>query len=311
MGENGNAAAQHTAINAVQALGRGFDVNFDTRLLYCKGVAGYRIVEIDEEHVRDVYLDDQLVLHNISKDIKNSQEPIGCHSYGVCNFHEMLSVDGFYIPLAKLELTMSQLVLQEKVKQAVPISWDPLSLASFIETLGTHVITSVTIGGKDEIYVKQHHSSPLSTMEIKNYGVDPRLFNSQGIYPQPSNAPYLNGKEIMQPPHAVELSFILVVVLVILPTDVTVIFRRRGGDDLEQNHTQWVKTVRSSPDVIEMTFYPITALLDGVAGKEHLARAMSLYLECNTTNSLWFISCNLFILISGVISILLMLLNRV
>ncbi|XP_038990671.1 MACPF domain-containing protein CAD1-like isoform X1 [Hibiscus syriacus] len=321
MGENGNAAAQHTAINAVQALGRGFDVNFDTRLLYCKGVAGSRIVEIDEEHVRDVYLDDQLVLHNISRDIKNSQEPIGRHSSGVCNFHEMveyfnkktnvsgsfplgsfnsafsftgsmnidfaatkmLSVDGFYIPLAKFELTMSQLVLQEKVKQAVPISWDPLSSASFIETFGTHVITSVTIGGKDEIYVKQHHSSPLSTMEIKNYvqdignqrfsdneihrssgqiklkdkaGVDPGLFNSQGIYPQPSNAPYLNGKE-----------------------DVTVIFRRRGGDDLEQNHTQWVKTVRSSPDVIEMTFYPITALLDGVAGKEHLARAMSLYLE--------------------------------
>ncbi|XP_039001955.1 MACPF domain-containing protein CAD1-like [Hibiscus syriacus] len=61
--------------------------------------------------------------------------------------------------------------------------------------------------------------------------------------------------------------------------DVTIIFRRRGGDDLEQNHSQWVKTVRSSPDVIGMTFYPIAALLDGVAGKEHLARAMSLYLE--------------------------------
>ncbi|KAK8558272.1 hypothetical protein V6N13_038745 [Hibiscus sabdariffa] len=67
--------------------------------------------------------------------------------------------------------------------------------------------------------------------------------------------------------------------------DVTIIFRRRGGDDLEQNHARWAKTVRSSPDVIEMTFYPITALLDGVAGKEHLARAISLYLECNTTIS--------------------------
>lgn len=31
------------------------------------------------------------------------------------------------------------------------------------------MITSVTIGGKDVIYVKQHQSSPLSTMEIKNY----------------------------------------------------------------------------------------------------------------------------------------------
>lgn len=61
--------------------------------------------------------------------------------------------------------------------------------------------------------------------------------------------------------------------------DVTVIFRRRGGDDLEQNHTQWTRTVPCSPDVIEMTFFPITALLDGVAGKEYLTRAIGLYLE--------------------------------
>ncbi|KAK6279629.1 hypothetical protein POUND7_019896 [Theobroma cacao] len=322
MGENGNgnAAALHTAMNAVQALGRGFDVNFDTRLLYCKGVAGSRIVEVDEEHGRDIYLDDHIVLSNISKDIKNFQEPFGRHNSGVCNFHEMLeyfnkkanvsggfplgsfisafsftgstnidaattktlSMDGFYIPLAKFQLTKSPSVLQENVKRTVPTSWDPSSLASFIENFGTHVITSVTIGGKDVIYIKQHHSSPLSTTEIKNYvqdignqrfsdkeshtssgqiklkdkGLDPGLFNSQGIYPQPTSAPYLNGKE-----------------------DVTVIFRRRGGDDLEQNHTQWAKTVRSSPDVIEMTFYPITALLEGVAGKEHLTRAISVYLE--------------------------------
>ncbi|KAK6255586.1 hypothetical protein SCA6_016891 [Theobroma cacao] len=296
MGENGNgnAAALHTAMNAVQALGRGFDVNFDTRLLYCKGVAGSRIVEVDEEHGRDIYLDDHIVLSNISRDIKNFQEPFGRHNSGVCNFHEMLeyfnrkanvsggfplgsfisafsftgstnidaattktlSMDGFYIPLAKFQLTKSPSVLQENVKRTVPTSWDPSSLASFIENFGTHVITSVTIGGKDVIYIKQHHSSPLSTTEIKNYGLDPGLFNSQGIYPQPTSAPYLNGKE-----------------------DVTVIFRRRGGDDLEQNHTQWAKTVRSSPDVIEMTFYPITALLEGVAGKEHLTRAISVYLE--------------------------------
>lgn len=43
---------------------------------------------------------------------------------------------------------------------------------SFIENFGTHIITSVTIGGKDVIYVKQHQSSPLSTMEIKNYVQD-------------------------------------------------------------------------------------------------------------------------------------------
>nr|XP_016480938.1 PREDICTED: MACPF domain-containing protein CAD1-like isoform X2 [Nicotiana tabacum] len=316
------AAAFHTAINAVQALGRGFDVNYDTRLLYCKGVAGSRVVEINEEHTRDLWLYDDVVLPNVSKDIKNFQEPGGRDGTSVCSYNEMveyfnkranlsdhaplgsfnvvfsytgskhvdsattktLCMDGFFMPLSKLQLMTSPLVLQENVKRAVPTSWDPPALASFIENFGTHVITSVTIGGKDVIYVKQHISSPLSTVEVKNYvqdvgnqrfssaesltssgllrykdkANDPSLFNNQGVYPQPSSAPYIpgNGKE-----------------------DVTVIFRRRGGDDLEQSHTQWEKTVRSSPDVIEMSFYPITLLLEGVKGKDHLARAISLYLE--------------------------------
>lgn len=62
--------------------------------------------------------------------------------------------------------------------------------------------------------------------------------------------------------------------------DVTVILRRRGGNDLEQNHLQWARTVHSSPDVIEMTFTPMTSLLDGIPGKEHLTRAINLYLTC-------------------------------
>lgn len=43
---------------------------------------------------------------------------------------------------------------------------------SFIENFGTHVIASVTIGGKDMIYVKQHLSSPLPAMDIKSYVQD-------------------------------------------------------------------------------------------------------------------------------------------
>ena len=66
-----NTAALHTAINSVQALGRGFDVNFDTRLLYCKGVGGSRVVEIDEEYTRDLRLYDILVVKNLSRYINN------------------------------------------------------------------------------------------------------------------------------------------------------------------------------------------------------------------------------------------------
>lgn len=83
------AAALHTAENSVQALGRGFDVNFDTRLLYCKGVSGSRIVEVDSEHSRDLCLYDDIVVPNVSRDIKNSRESFGRQSSGVCSFHQV------------------------------------------------------------------------------------------------------------------------------------------------------------------------------------------------------------------------------
>ncbi|KAK4481270.1 hypothetical protein RD792_012154 [Penstemon davidsonii] len=306
MGEN--AAALHTTINSVQALGKGFDVNYDTRLLYCKGVSGSRIVDIDEEHTRDLYLSENLIVPNVSRDIKNSQETGGRDGFGVCGYNEMLEyfnkkaslsgdtplgsfnaafsftgskhldaaatkslcMDGIFIPLANIQLVKSPLVLNENVRRAVPTSWDPPSLASFIENFGTHIITSVTIGGKDVIYIKQHMSSPLSIVEIKNYVQDignQRFISVEGLT---NSVTSLYASKVYC--HVVEF-FILYM------QDITVIFRRRGGDDLEQNHTQWSKTVQSSPDVIEMSFFPITELLDGVRGKEHLARAIALYLE--------------------------------
>lgn len=88
MGEN--VAALQTAVNSVLALGRGFDVNFDTRLLYCKGVSGSRIVEVDQEHTRDLWLYDDVFVPNVSRDIKNFHESFaGRQSSGVCAFNEV------------------------------------------------------------------------------------------------------------------------------------------------------------------------------------------------------------------------------
>ncbi|KAH7568686.1 hypothetical protein JRO89_XS06G0032500 [Xanthoceras sorbifolium] len=47
-----------TLCNSIQALGRGFDVTSDIRLLYCKGAPGSRLVHIDEDHARDLLLSD-------------------------------------------------------------------------------------------------------------------------------------------------------------------------------------------------------------------------------------------------------------
>lgn len=70
--------------------------------------------------------------------------------------------------------------------------------------------------------------------------------------------------------------------------DVTVIFRRRGGDDLEQSHAKWAETVKLAPDVINMTFTPIVSLLEDVPGIKHLARAIELYLECKISSNYLF-----------------------
>jgi hypothetical protein len=46
-------------------------VNFDTRLLYCKGVVGFRVVEVDKEHTSGLLLYDKIVVPNVPRDIKN------------------------------------------------------------------------------------------------------------------------------------------------------------------------------------------------------------------------------------------------
>uniref|UniRef100_A0A0D6QVJ2 MACPF domain-containing protein n=1 Tax=Araucaria cunninghamii TaxID=56994 RepID=A0A0D6QVJ2_ARACU len=289
-----NAAALNTALNSVQALGRGFDVTSDIRLLYCKGAAGARLVVIDEEDTRDLRLSENLIVPDVPAGVASSPGEFSRHHTGVFDFHRMaehfnrmvglsgrtplggfnamfnfsgswesnaavtksLEMDGVFLSLYTVQLKDLPFLLSPEVKRAVPNMWEPASLASFIENFGTHIITSVTIGGRDVIYVKQHHSSPLSSQDIEKYVKDiaDRRFSetesSSGF-----NASALKDK------------------------DVTVIFRRRGGDELVQSHKEWLGTVWLAPDVINMTFVPVTSMLDGVPGKDHLKRAIDLYLE--------------------------------
>ncbi|GFS30780.1 MAC/Perforin domain-containing protein [Actinidia rufa] len=148
---------------------------------------------------------------------------------------------GHVIPLYEVKFVKSNLLLNEEVNRAVPYSWDPASLASFIETCGTHIATSATIGGRDVVYIRQHQSSPLSAAEIENYVKDIGDQRFSNLKSQ-STAP-LKYKD----------------------KDVTVIFRRKGGDDLEQSHGKWAETVQTAPDVINMTFTPIVPLLEGIS----------------------------------------------
>lgn len=56
--------------------------------------------------------------------------------------------------------------------------------------------------------------------------------------------------------------------------------RRGGSDSTNLNHQEWLQTVLKEPDVISMSFIPITSLLNGVSGSGYLSHAINLYLRC-------------------------------
>lgn len=309
--------ARATAVNAVQALGRGFDVTCDIRLLYCKGTPGSRLVVIDDEHTADLKVSDGLVIPNVSADIKSRLEKPSRPSPGVQDFDQMselfnkklciggkipsgifnamfnfsgswqvdssmtksLAIDGVVIPLYSVHLR-APFILCEEVKKAVPSTWDPAALASFIEKYGTHIIISVEVGGKDIIYVKQHQSSSLTKSEVDSHlkklvetrfqDMESGVTQAKDKFQELALNPQKNRSELVHADGPSSLTG---------KEDITVIYRRRGGDDLVQDHLEWKKTVYSNPDILSMAFFPIVLLLDGGSGREHLNRAIEAHLK--------------------------------
>lgn len=82
-------AALRTIRSSIQALGSGFDVNYDTRLLYCKGNGRSRVVEVDEDHTKDVLAFEGLIVPGVSRDVRCLQEGQSRQSTGVCTYAEV------------------------------------------------------------------------------------------------------------------------------------------------------------------------------------------------------------------------------
>ncbi|KAF5189988.1 Macpf domain-containing protein cad1, partial [Thalictrum thalictroides] len=84
-----SAALTTTLFNSIQALGRGFDVTNDIRLLYCKGAPGSRLIHFDEQHTRDLVIsEDGIFLPNVSIDVDCSRGKSSRETTPVCSFHE-------------------------------------------------------------------------------------------------------------------------------------------------------------------------------------------------------------------------------
>ncbi|OMO65190.1 hypothetical protein COLO4_31428 [Corchorus olitorius] len=192
-----------------------------------------------------------------------------------------LALDGCFITLYNVELERSHLTLSERVKQEVPTTWDPAALAEFIEKYGTHVIVGVKMGGKDVIHTKQLQNSNLQPNEVQKtlkQLADERFsenVNAPEISEKPKEEPYipwdLHGvfAASIRPP----------VVMRSKNNDLVNVCIRRGGIDLGQSHSQWLSTISQAPNVISMSFVPITSLLSGARGNGFLSHAVNLYLR--------------------------------
>lgn len=193
-----------------------------------------------------------------------------------------LAFDGVFITLYTVALEKSQLVLSDHVKKAVPSSWEPAALSGFIEKFGTHIIVGVKMGGKDVVYMKQQHQSTLQPTDVQKRLkaiADKRFSDSSGQYSidseqvHQSNQFEIREQRLRFADGSPSSSYSH-------KEDIATICKRRGGSDRRHlKHHEWLQTVLLEPDVISMSFIPITSLLNGIPGSGFLSHAINLYLR--------------------------------
>ncbi|CAL4894800.1 unnamed protein product [Urochloa decumbens] len=192
-----------------------------------------------------------------------------------------LCFDGRSVELYTVEAVRSQLALREQVKLDLPPFWDPPALAEFIDRYGTHVVVGVKMGGKDVVCVKQLKGSSLTQSDVQarlKKLADDKLSQSQDGPAGDDGSRLAHGiNGNFGPGSAAWQSFRSPVVS--NKDDIVCIHIRRGGVDSGQSHGKWLSTITDYPDVISMSFVPITSLLTGVRGCGFLNHAVNLYLR--------------------------------
>ncbi|CAN0878500.1 MACPF domain-containing protein At4g24290 [Linum grandiflorum] len=308
------ASAKRAAEAAVQAIGQGFDLTVDLRLKYCKP---HSLIAMDDDrsslHRLSIPVPSGFSIPSVSKSIKCDKGERTRFSSDLLSFQQMseqfnqdvslsgkipsgafnsafeftgvwqkdaastksLAFDGVFITLYSIALQKSQILLSDHIKQAVPSSWDPAALARFIEKYGTHVIVGVKMGGKDVIYMKQQHGSPLQPADVqKNLkGLADKIFTDgtgQTGLKQDRKFVKENGLAYMN--HFAANSYST-------DEDSKFIHKRIGGLDKTVPHSDWGHTVQFEPEVISMSFVPITSLLSGIDGSGFLTHAINLYIR--------------------------------
>ncbi|KMT08092.1 hypothetical protein BVRB_6g143440 [Beta vulgaris subsp. vulgaris] len=278
-----------------------------------------RLIEIDEHHCQEIALPGGINVPNVPNSVKCDKGERTRFRSDVLSFQQMseqfnqeisltgkipsglfntmfefsgcwqkdaaytktLAFDGVFITLYTVALEKSQLVLRDHVKQYVPSTWEPAALARFIERFGTHIIVGVKMGGKDVVYVKQQHSSSLQPAEVQKKLkeiADKRFLDAKGQDDMNSGQIYHDGKLDVRE-QRLRFADMSPSCSYSHKEDITTICKRRGGSDKRSPHYEWLQTVQIEPDVISMSFIPITSLLNGVPGSGFLSHAINLYLR--------------------------------
>lgn len=198
-----------------------------------------------------------------------------------------LAFDGWFISLYNIELARSQITLSDNVKNDVPATWDPAALAEFIEKYGTHVVVGVKMGGKDVIHVKQLQNSMLERAQVQTLlkQLADEKFSEDLNVNLSSESDKASGKR--KEKHSVISDIQSPFMHSMVPSivshskndDLLSIHIRRGGINNGQSHSEWLSSISLSPNVISMSFAPITSLLSGIRGSGFLGHAINLYLR--------------------------------
>ncbi|CAI9096790.1 OLC1v1033003C1 [Oldenlandia corymbosa var. corymbosa] len=305
---------------ALNSLGKGFDITNDFRLKYCKGKD--RLIWVNETETRELHVPGFGSFPNVSSDIKCDKGDRTRYQTDILDFTQMseffnqkssvpgkipsgmfnsmfgfqsgswaedasntkyLGLDGYFIILFNVHIDRYPLVLSHEVRNAVPSTWDPASLARFIERYGTHVIVGLGIGGQDVVLLRQNKSSNMQPSQLKNHldELGDQLFTGSCTF-TPHQLKSKDSKQkvpqafnVFDPQCNAFNSFSSVTT----KDGITVICSKRGGDTTTSTHCEWLLTVPSTPDAVHFNFIPITSLLNGVPGKGFLSHAINLYLR--------------------------------
>ncbi|KAJ4754069.1 MACPF domain-containing protein [Rhynchospora pubera] len=303
---------------ALKCLGRGFDVASDFRLKYCKGnecivsmkgakkelflpgFGTFKDVPVEvkcDKGDRIRFQTDTVEFNQMSELFNQRSNLAGKIPSGLFNaafdfdggswgpdaaMTKCLAMDGYFISLFNLHLECHPLCLAPHVVDAVPATWDPSAVASFIENYGTHVVVGLSMGGQDVVYVKQDKSSQLPLCEIKHNldKLGDQLFTGICTLPLQQRKSKENKSKVSGAFNVFDTQPTLEgLPPVSYKEGVTVIYSKRGGDPSVSNHCEWVLTVPTLPDAINFSFVPITSLLKGIPGTGFLSHAINLYLR--------------------------------